>query len=169
MALHCGHLGAEAIADENEGFADKFVVSNTPVMLKLVKSDDGALTTSSLVFSKSVSQLRRTSIFGALTGSSGGGKIDKLLPVALHEILDIRAGCARSLSSSSEEVLDIDLDEIWEAAQLDNKECGQFMTIIATATPASPARYVGSRSLSRSEATSRENENFEHPQGLPGT
>ena len=129
---------------------DKFVVSNTPVLLKLVKSDDGGLTTSNLVFSKSVSH-RKTSIFGALTGSSGGGKIDSLLPVALHEILDIRAGCARSMSENSEEVLDVNLDEIWSKAQLSNNECGHFMTIIATATPATPARYFYLKFKSRTE------------------
>jgi len=77
--------------------------------------------------------------------------VKNLPPIALHEILDIRAGCIKSISANSEKYLDIDMNEIWKEAQLDNKNCGQFVTLIATATPATPARYFYLKFKNRGE------------------
>ena len=89
--------------DKDEDEDEDFHVANMAVSTKLVgaKLEDGGnlgaegLLGSSITWNHRVGILRRSSVFGALTGRVGGQRMEgkALSPLPIHEILDVMAGC----------------------------------------------------------------------------
>jgi hypothetical protein len=132
--------------DEEEDEHEDWIVKGVAVEVKLSgmgaeEEDNNNFLASSITFTTKPGYLRRSSVFGALTGKTGGDKVINDIP--FHEVVDVRAG----VMGEEGEIPGSKAGKVVDSVSSSHL----FLTVLTVATPLHPPRSVLLRFKSRQE------------------